>query len=109
MVTARPDIALAVFTADCAPIVLVSPEGTRSWDTRLLPMKRGAMSLAIEAARPTVCVTVIGGHARLPRGSAVVRAGTMSVVFSDPIAPGDDPADLAARVAETFTRLKDEY
>ena len=27
LVTARPDIALAVFTADCAPIVLVSPEG----------------------------------------------------------------------------------
>lgn len=105
----RPAIADAARRVREGECVLVSPEGTRSWDTRLLPMKRGAMSLAIESARPTVCVTVIGGHARLPRGSAVVRGGTMSVVFSDPIAPGEDATDLATRVAETFTRLKEEY
>jgi len=27
LVTAAPDVALAVFTADCAPVALVSPEG----------------------------------------------------------------------------------
>ncbi len=89
--------------------VLVSPEGTRSWDSRLLPMKRGAMSMATEAQRPTVCVTVIGRHARLPRGSPIVRSGPMRVVFSDPIEPMGDADALAVRVAETFTRLKDRF
>lgn len=105
----RPAIAEAARRVREGEWVLVSPEGTRSWDTRLLPMKRGAMLLSTESARPTVCVTVVGGHARLPRGSAVVRRGPMRVVFSDPIAPNDDPAELAAQVTETFTRLKKEY
>lgn len=105
----RPAIADAAARVREGECVLVSPEGTRSWDTRLLPMKRGAMLLATQSARPTVCVTVIGGHDRLPRGSAVVRSGALRVVFSEPIAPGDDPEALAVRVAGTFTRLKAEH
>ena len=85
---------------------LVSPEGTRSWDSRLLPMKRGAMLLAVESERPTICVTVIGGHARLPRGSAIVRGGPLRVVFSDPIGPERDPDVLASVVSRTFETLK---
>jgi 1-acyl-sn-glycerol-3-phosphate acyltransferase len=105
----RPAIAAAARRVREGEAVLVSPEGTRSWDTRLLPMKRGALALALSAARPTVCVTVIGGHARLPRGAAVVRAGPLRVVFSDPIAPGEDPDALAAAVEATFTALKRAY
>lgn len=84
--------------------LLVSPEGTRSRDGRLLPMKRGAFLLAREAERPIVCATVIGAHARLPRGSIAVRPGPVRVVFSAPIeAVRGDPA-LELRVAETFER-----
>ena len=93
--------------------VLVSPEGTRSWDGRLLPMKRGAFMLAMESRKPIVCMTVIGAHERMPRGSAVVRPGPIRVVFSDPIAVGQaDPEDtstrteLMARVASTFEAAK---
>ena len=67
------------------------------------------MLLATESTRPTVCVTVIGGHARLPRGSAVVRRGPLRVVFSDPIEACNDPERLALKVAETFTRLKENH
>ncbi len=89
--------------------VLVSPEGTRSWDGRLLPMKRGAFILAASSERPIVCVTVIGGHARLPRGSFCVRAGRMRVVFSDPIANDGDARGLAEKVAATFDAMKREH
>jgi 1-acyl-sn-glycerol-3-phosphate acyltransferase len=89
--------------------VLVSPEGTRSRDGKLLPMKRGAFILAAASGRPVVCVTVIGGHERLPRGSAVVRAGGVRVVFSEPIANDGEPAALAERVATTFERLKRDH
>jgi 1-acyl-sn-glycerol-3-phosphate acyltransferase len=84
--------------------VLVSPEGTRSWDGRLLPMKRGAFLLARQSGRPIVCATVIGAHDRLPRGCTVVRAGPVRVVFSAPI-PTDDHAPLEAQVAATFERI----
>lgn len=102
----RPAVAAAARRVLEGEAVLVSPEGTRSWDTRLLPMKRGAMALAVASRRPTVCVTVIGGHARLPRGSAVVRSGPIHVVFADPIAPLEDPDALAIEVERTFTRVK---
>lgn len=65
--------------------VLISPEGTRSWDGRLLPMKRGAFFLARAAERPIVCVTVIGARELLPRGRAAVRPGTIRVVLGTPI------------------------
>jgi 1-acyl-sn-glycerol-3-phosphate acyltransferase len=86
--------------------VLVSPEGTRSWDGRLLPMKRGAFLLALAAGRPIVCVTVAGGVARLPRGAAAVRPGLMKIDFSAPIAVRDDSPEEGERlkraVAGTF-------
>jgi 1-acyl-sn-glycerol-3-phosphate acyltransferase len=89
--------------------IVVSPEGTRSRDGRLLPMKRGAFLLAAASTRPIVCMTVIGGHERLPRGSAVVRAGTVRVVFAEPIANDGDACALADRVAATFERVKRDH
>jgi 1-acyl-sn-glycerol-3-phosphate acyltransferase len=105
----RPSIARAADRVRDGECVLVSPEGTRSWDGRLLPMKRGAFILAASSRRPIQCVTVIGGHERLPRGSAVVRAGRMRVVFAEPIANDGDEAVLATRVAETFDRVKHDH
>lgn len=72
-------------------------------------MKRGAFILAVASGCPVVCVTVIGGHRRLPRGSAVVRAGCVRIVFSEPIAHVGDQAALAERVAATFESLKREH
>jgi 1-acyl-sn-glycerol-3-phosphate acyltransferase len=88
----------------------VSPEGTRSRDGELLPLKRGALLLAREAARPLVCVTVIGGHQRMPRGSLVVRGGPLRVVFGHPLSVASASEDeLRARVAEEFRETKARY
>ena len=67
--------------------ILVSPEGTRSWDGRLLPMKRGAFMLAIEAGAPIVPIVIRGAHDALPRGSGVLRRGSISVCFARPVDP----------------------
>jgi hypothetical protein len=56
-----------------------------------------------------VCVTVIGGHERLPRGSAVVRAGPVRVVFAEPIPNCRDDVSLADRVRDTFERVKSAH
>jgi 1-acyl-sn-glycerol-3-phosphate acyltransferase len=102
----REALARAAARVASGECVLLSPEGTRSWDGKLLPMKRGAAMLAAASRRPVVCVTVIGGHARMPRGSAFVREGTVRVVFSEPMPPTEDEAAITARVAATFEETK---
>lgn len=61
--------------------VLIYPEGTRSFDGRLLPFRRGAFRIAIRAARPVVPVTVIGAEEILARGKRWIRPGEIVVHF----------------------------
>lgn len=106
----RASVARAAERARAGACILVSPEGTRSWDGKLLPMKRGAFIMASAAAQPIVCVTVIGGHARMPRGSAFVRKGPLRVVFSEPTnAAGETEERLQELVASTFRDTKERY
>jgi len=65
--------------------VLLSPEGTRSWDGGLLPMKRGAFILAIQAQRPIVPMVIYGAQGALPRGRITVARGEIEVELRAPI------------------------
>ncbi len=106
----RQSVARAAERAREGACILVSPEGTRSWDGELLPMKRGAFLLAEAAAQPIVCVTVVGGHERLPRGSPFVRSGLVRVIFSAPIPTAGESAEkLAETVAATFRETKERH
>jgi 1-acyl-sn-glycerol-3-phosphate acyltransferase len=96
---AQLDIAARRIRVDGA-CVLVSPEGTRSWDGRILPMKRGAFLLARTAQRPIVCVTLSGARERMPRGRLGITPGRVTISLSPPI-PIETP-DLEARVVATF-------
>lgn len=103
----RPAVAAAATRVSAGECVLVSPEGTRSHDGKLLPMKRGAFLLAEAAERPIVLVTLIGGHQRLPRGAAIVRRGCLRAVFSDPIPrPQGDLEEWKAAVMHGFVECK---
>ena len=55
---------------------------------------------------PLVCVTVIGGHERMPPGSPIVRGGPIRVVFAEPIVDVDDEEELRARIVATFAAVK---
>ncbi len=106
----RTSVARAAARAQEGACILVSPEGTRSWNGELLPMKRGAFLLAASAAQPIVCVTVIGGHERLARGSAFVRKGPLRVVFSEQISVAGVATDrLIENVQATFQSIKARY
>ena len=61
--------------------VLIFAEGTRSRDGRLLPLKKGAFVLAIEAGVPVQPVLVTGTRDLLPRGAFFPRPGTVRVTF----------------------------
>jgi 1-acyl-sn-glycerol-3-phosphate acyltransferase len=106
----RAQIAHAGELARSGVCILVGPEGTRSWDGELLPMKPGAFMLAAAAAVPIVCVTIIGGHQLMPRGSPWIRHGKVRVVFSEPIEPaGAEPEHLADVVASTLRTTKQQH
>lgn len=100
----RASIGRAAQALRAGACIVVSPEGTRSPEGALLPMKRGAFLLARAAERPIVCVTFKGAHERLPRGSFAVQAGAVRATLSEPIEVRADDDMLEERVVQTFRR-----
>lgn len=61
------------------------PEGTRTRDGSLQPLKKGGFKLAIEAGLPVVPVTITGTRRAMPRDSAVLRRGPVEMHIDPPI------------------------
>ena len=64
---------------------VVYPEGTRSRDGRLLPFKKGAFMMAIDAGVPIVPVTVSGASRIMPKGQIKVHPSTVQLTVHEPI------------------------
>jgi 1-acyl-sn-glycerol-3-phosphate acyltransferase len=66
--------------------IYLAPEGTRSRDGRIGPLKKGGFHLALETHAPIVPVAVSGTIDILPRGSRAMRTGCpVRVRIGDPI------------------------
>ncbi len=65
--------------------VVVFPEGTRSPDGRLRPIKPGAVVLAIKSGCPIVPVAISGSHRVLPKGRIRIRPGRIRVAIGPAI------------------------
>lgn len=61
------------------------PEGTRSRDGRLLPLKQGMFYLAIQTGMPIVPVTIIGSGEIMSKKSWQVNRGEIIMVIGKPI------------------------
>lgn len=75
---------------------LVFPEGTRSLDGRLLPLKRGGLLLALRSGIPMVPVGIRGTLGIRTRGSYRIRPGRAIVRYGRPL----DPADYGVRAID---------
>jgi 1-acyl-sn-glycerol-3-phosphate acyltransferase len=64
-------------------------EGHRSFDGKLLAFKKGPFYLAEECGVPIVPVTIVGSHYVMPKTRFAIKAGTVTVIFHDPIEPKD--------------------
>ena len=64
---------------------LIFPEGTRSEDGRLQPLKKGGFIMALKAGAAIVPVSISGGRKIMRKGDWTVHAGTLHVTFHDPI------------------------
>lgn len=64
---------------------VVYPEGTRSRDGRMLPFKKGAFMMAIEAGVPVVPITVSGATKIMPKAQIKIFPSTVRITIHDPI------------------------
>jgi 1-acyl-sn-glycerol-3-phosphate acyltransferase len=86
--------------------IMIYPEGTRSRDGALLPLKKGGFRLAIACGLPIVPVRVSGSREIVAAESLRVRPGTVTIEITAPIptagaAPGDIPR-IMDRVREAL-------
>jgi 1-acyl-sn-glycerol-3-phosphate acyltransferase len=75
-------------------LVGIYPEGTRSTDGQIGPLKPGFIALVRRADVPVIPVGIAGSGAALPRNAWFVRPKTCRVVFGEPI-----PLDVLATLA----------
>jgi 1-acyl-sn-glycerol-3-phosphate acyltransferase len=89
--------------------VVVFPEGTRSLDGRLLPLKRGGLLLALRGGLPIVPVGIRGTLEIRPRNTYRIRPGRAVLRYGSPIDTAGlkvrDMATLESRLREELSRL----
>ena len=73
------------------------PEGTRTRDGSLQPLKKGGFRLAVESGLPVVPVAIVGTRRAMPRGSMVLRPVPVEMHLGPPLPTrGLTEADLPA-------------
>lgn len=80
----------------------IYPEGTRSRDGRLLPFKKGAFVIAIQAGVPVVPVSIAGAQSLMRKGEWIIRPGEVTIRFGPAVDASrytiDRRGELLARV-----------
>lgn len=63
----------------------IYPEGERSWDARLQPLRRGTVRLILKAGVPVVPCGIDGSFHIRPRWGSGLQRGTVTVRFGEPL------------------------
>ena len=88
-------------------LVLIFPEGTRTVDGAVAPLKPGFCALARRADVPLVPVAIAGAFAALPRWRSIPRPTSIHVEFGAPLTPAEiENLDDAGLVAELEARIR---
>lgn len=81
---------------------VVYPEGTRSRDGRLLPFKKGAFVMAMDAGVPVVPVTISGSTKIMPKGEVKIFPSTINITVHEPISTkGYSKENIAELIEKT--------
>lgn len=70
--------------------VVIFPEGSRTWDGKMIPFKRGAFMLAAEFGLPVVPITIDGSFKAMPRFTFNIRPTRINITIHPPIFPGEN-------------------
>lgn len=80
--------------------LVIFPEGSRSWNGKMIPFKRGAFMLAAEFKLPVVPITIDGSFRRMPRYTYNITPGTINLHIHKPIWPGENGFNTKRLMAE---------
>jgi 1-acyl-sn-glycerol-3-phosphate acyltransferase len=87
--------------------LILFPEGTRSRDGRIGPLKGGIRMIAERAGVPVVPVLVDGAYQVWPKGRAFPRLrGRVSITFGDALPLEGTDEDFAVRLRSAFETMK---
>lgn len=78
-------LGLAAARLNMGNSVVVFPEGTRSRNGQLQPLKKALFSLPLKSGCPVVPVVIKGSYDTMPPDSIRISPGTIEVHFLDPI------------------------
>jgi putative phosphoserine phosphatase/1-acylglycerol-3-phosphate O-acyltransferase len=82
---ARAALAPAVDSLLSGKSLVIAPEGTRSPTPKLLPFKKGAFHLAMQAGVPMVPIVMRNAGEVMPAHSILITPGTVQVAVLPPI------------------------
>ena len=69
--------------------LVIFPEGSRSWDGKMIPFKRGAFMLASEFGLPVVPITIDGSFKAMARSTYNMTPAKITLTIHKPIYPGE--------------------
>lgn len=86
------------------------PEGTRTRDGSLQPLKKGGFKLALQSGLAVVPVAIVGTRRAMPRGSAVLRPVPVDLYIEPPI-PTErlTDSDLPALVEQVRAAMESRF
>jgi 1-acyl-sn-glycerol-3-phosphate acyltransferase len=109
----REALEKAVATLQKGISLLIFPEGTRSLDGRLLAFRPGPFTIAIEAQKPIVPITVHGTRELMPKGKGSIRPGTITLRFHLPVSTAGlttaDRNELMERVRKVMEQATTDH
>jgi 1-acyl-sn-glycerol-3-phosphate acyltransferase len=86
--------------AEEKPTIIMFPEGTRSKTGELQPFKKGAFVLAIQTGAEIVPTAVLGSRAVMRKHSLLIRPGTITIRFGEPISAAGMDMDQRNRLIQ---------
>ena len=85
--------------------LMIFPEGSRSWDGKMIPFKRGAFMLAGEFKLPVVPITIDGSFRAMPRNTYNMRPSRIKLTIHPPIFPGERGFNTKALMAQCRSEI----
>ena len=85
--------------------ITVFPEGSRSWDGKMIPFKKGSYLLAVQFNLPIVPVTIDGAFDVMPRFEKLPKWGHIKITIHKPIEVPEGGFRVKDVMAESYDAI----